>query len=74
MVEKEESVMADESVTDKLKPINYVLYKLDRTLSIIGIIAIAICSIAVLGSAGSKEIVMASAGGLIGYIGGRAGK
>jgi hypothetical protein len=53
----------------------YTLYKLDRTLAILGIILIPVVTIVVLGSAEVvKDICLTSVGGLIGYIGGRGGK
>jgi hypothetical protein len=50
-----------------------LLYKLDRTLAIFGVIAIALCAMFILGADG-KEIAIAGAGVLGGYVGGRATK
>ena len=46
-----------------------LLYKMDRTLAIAGIIGIAIVALVVLGT--PDNIVSAAVGGLVGYVGGR---
>lgn len=51
---------------------SYLLFKLDRTLAILGIIIIGTYSILV--SAGENQIAIAALGGLVGYVGGRSGK
>jgi hypothetical protein len=48
----------------------YVLFKLDRTVAIIGIIVLGGWSLAI-GTPESVQIGIAAVGGLIGYIGGR---
>ena len=53
---------------------DYVLYKLDRTLAIAGIIAIAITAIFVYGGPDGVQIATGAVGGLVGYVGGRASK
>jgi len=52
-------------------PTQQILYKVDRTLAIVGVIVIAMGALFVLGVDG-KEIAIASAGVLGGYVGGRA--
>jgi hypothetical protein len=50
----------------------YLLYKLDRTLAIAGVIGIA-CIALWLGKApDSVQIATAAVGGLVGYVGGRS--
>jgi len=51
----------------------YVLYKLDRSMAIMGIIGIAIVSIFVLGGNEGVQIATGAVGGLVGYVGGRTG-
>ena len=66
--------MADEVTEPECKTITqYILYKLDRTLAIGGIIIIALLAIW-LGKTDSSNIVMAGISGLVGYVGGRSGK
>jgi len=60
--------------TKPLTPVQYILYKLDRTLAIIGIIGIAMGALVILKVADAQQIAIASIGVLGGYIGGRAGK
>jgi hypothetical protein len=48
----------------------YLLYKLDRSLAIIGIIAIAIVALFFVKT--PENIVSAAIGGLVGYVGGRS--
>jgi len=52
----------------------YVLYKLDRSLAIAGIIAIAIVALFVYAGAEGVQIATGAIGGLVGYVGGRTGK
>lgn len=52
----------------------YVLYKLDRTLAIMGVIAIALLGMAWLVPEAATQIASAAIGGLVGYVGGRTGK
>ena len=47
----------------------YLLYKLDRTIAVVGIVTLGIVGLIT----GNKEIAVACAGGLVGYIGGRVG-
>ena len=49
----------------------YILYKLDRNLAILGIIAIGI--FAIITETTDSPIVMAAVGGLTAYIGSRSG-
>lgn len=51
-----------------------ILYKLDRTLAIVGVIAIAIVSLWFVKAPDSMNIATAAIGGLVGYVGGRSGK
>ena len=48
----------------------YLLYKLDRTLALVGIILVAIYAC----SGGHNELANVALGGLIGYVGGRTNK
>ena len=52
----------------------YILYKLDRTLAIGGVIAIALLGMAWLVPEAATQIASAAIGGLVGYVGGRTGK
>lgn len=52
----------------------YILYKLDRTLAIGGVIAIALVAMAWLVPEAATQIASAAIGGLVGYVGGRTGK
>ena len=66
-------------MTDNLEPVcqttsQYILYKLDRTLAILGIIGIAMGALVVLKVADAQQIAIAAIGVLGGYVGGRAGK
>lgn len=53
---------------------DYILYKLDRTMAIVGIIAIAITAIFVYGGPDGVQIATGAVGGLVGYVGGRTSK
>ena len=66
-------------MTDNLEPECYIptqaiLYKLDRTLAVVGIICIAMGAMAFLKIAEAQQVAIAGISGLVGYIGGRAGK
>jgi hypothetical protein len=58
--------------TEKIGVHEYILYKLDRTLAVIGLILIAmwVCKLAL---PEGMQIVNTAVGGLIGYICGRGG-
>ena len=49
----------------------YLLYKLDRTLAILGIVILG--TYAIFASAGENQIALAAIAGLVGYVGGRSG-
>lgn len=77
--------MADENVSSEVKPVSekngkkaffqMVLYKMDRTLAIAGIIAMGIVAMAMKNiSSTASQICMAAVGALAVYIGGRAVK
>ena len=67
--------MTDEMLPTKpLTPMQYILYKLDRTLAILGIIGIAMGALFMLKVADAQQITIAAIGVLGGYIGGRTGK
>lgn len=51
-----------------------LLFKLDRTLAIIGVIGIAMLALYLGKAPDSLNIATAAIGGLVGYIGGRSGK
>lgn len=50
-----------------------ILYKMDRTISIVGIIGLGAWALNI-GTPESIQIGIAAVGGLIGYVGGRTGK
>jgi len=52
----------------------YLLYKLDRTLTILGVVAIAITAMLRISPEVAQQVATAAVGGLIGYLGGRASK
>lgn len=52
----------------------YILYKLDRSIAIIGIIGITMYAMHTLPGEIAMQIASAGIGGLIGYVGGRTGK
>jgi hypothetical protein len=52
----------------------YVLFKVDRTLAILGVIAIAMLALWLAKGPDSMNIATAAIGGLVGYVGGRSGK
>lgn len=69
--------MADEpnvTATGPLSVSEQVLWKVDRSLAIIGIIAIAIVAIFFYKGNEGVQIVSAAIGGLVGYVGGRTGR
>jgi len=53
---------------------DYVLYKMDRTLAIMGIIGIAIAALLIYANDSAVQIATGAIGGLVGYVGGRTGK
>ena len=63
--------MADEEIVPKTA-VEYLLYKLDRTLAIVGVIGIALASIYLGKAPDSMQIATAAIGGLVGYVGGRS--
>lgn len=65
--------MTDEIKETDLKASQYLLYKLDRTIAILGIIGVALTAMLIMGADG-KDVALAGASVLGGYIGGRAGK
>ena len=52
----------------------YVLFKLDRTLAVVGIVGIAVVALFVYAGPDGIQVATGAIGGLVGYIGGRAGK
>jgi hypothetical protein len=68
--------MADPvDTTDECKSIGeFILYKVDRTLAILGVIAIAMLALWLAKGPDSMNIATAAIGGLVGYVGGRSGK
>jgi hypothetical protein len=61
--------------TDECKSIGeFILYKVDRTLAILGVIAIAMLALWLAKGPDSMNIATAAIGGLVGYVGGRSGK
>jgi len=53
---------------------DYVLYKMDRTLAIMGIIGIAVVALFIYANDSAVQIATGAIGGLVGYVGGRTGK
>ena len=49
----------------------YILYKVDRTIAILGVIILGTWALRI-GTPESSQIAIAAIGGLIGYIGGRS--
>jgi hypothetical protein len=56
------------------KTADYILYKMDRTLAILGIIGIAVVALFIYAGAEGVQIATGAIGGLVGYVGGRTGK
>lgn len=56
------------------KTADYILYKMDRTLAIIGIIGIAVVALFIYANDSAVQIATGAIGGLVGYVGGRTGK
>ena len=56
------------------KTIDYILYKMDRTIAILGIIGIATVALFIYAGAEGVQIATGAIGGLVGYVGGRTGK
>jgi hypothetical protein len=52
----------------------YLLYKLDRSIAILGVIGIALMALYLGKAPDSMNIATAAIGGLVGYVGGRSGK
>ena len=63
-----------DEIKDTYTTKEYILYKLDRTLAIGGVIAIALLGMAWLVPEAATQIAAAAIGGLVGYVGGRTGK
>lgn len=64
--------MTDETPETECKTtIQYLLYKMDRSMAILGIIAIAVVALFYIQT--PENIVSAAIGGLVGYVGGRSG-
>lgn len=53
---------------------DYLLYKLDRSVAIIGIILIAVAGILIYKGTEGVNIATTAIGGLVGYVGGRTGR
>jgi len=53
---------------------DYILYKMDRTLAILGIIGIAIVALFLYANESAVQIATGAIGGLVGYVGGRTSK
>lgn len=67
--------MTDDTPEEECKSAGeYLLYKLDRTLAIVGVIAIALLALYLGKAPDSMNIATAAIGGLVGYVGGRSGK
>lgn len=70
------------SVTTDVEPeyhtvTEYMLYKLDRTMAIVGIIGIAIVALVIYAETENGAAITIATGaisGLVGYVGGRTGK
>ena len=65
--------MEDTEKTEDFSIKGYLLYKLDRTIAITGIVFLGAWSLYI-GTTESTQIAMAAIGGLVGYVGGRTGK
>ncbi len=52
----------------------YILYKLDRTIAVVGIVVIAIAALYLGKTPDNMNIVSAAIGGLVVYVSGRSGK
>jgi len=64
--------MTDETPETECRTIGeYLLYKLDRTIAIVGVVLIAMVA---LWKGLDPNIATAAIGGLVGYVGGRSGK
>jgi len=61
-----EKIQTEETYTIKA----YLLYKLDRTIAILGIVGLGVWALKI-GTGESIQIAMAAIGGLVGYVGGR---
>ena len=63
-----------DEIKDTYTAKEYILYKLDRTLAIGGIVIIALAAMALLVPEMAAQIALAGLSGLVGYVGGRTGK
>ena len=52
----------------------FILYKVDRTIAILGVVVIALLALYMAKGPESMNIATAAIGGLVGYVGGRSGK
>ena len=71
-----EIISKPEDPTDRRKPRSFIeimLFKVDRTLAIIGVITLGGMALR-LNTTEAVQLAMAAVGGLVGYIGGRAGR
>lgn len=67
--------MTDDTPEEECRTVGeYILYKLDRTLAILGVIVIALLALYLAKGPDSMNIATAAIGGLVGYVGGRSGK
>lgn len=67
--------MTDDTPETECKTVGeYILYKLDRTIAILGVVAIALLALYMAKGSDSINIATAAIGGLVGYVGGRSGK
>ena len=67
--------MTDETPEEECRTIGeYVLYQMDRTIAILGVIVIALLALYLAKGPDSMNIATAAIGGLVGYVGGRSGK
>jgi len=64
--------MADEQEPECKTILDLVLYKIDRTLAVCGVIAIAMFALWVCKALDGMNIATTAIGGLVGYIGGRS--
>lgn len=67
-------------MTDEVKEpecrtvLEYILYKLDRNIAVLGIVAVSILALILWRNDSGMQVCTAGLGGLIGYVGGRSGK
>lgn len=63
--------MADEQVTDEIQCRTLkemLLYKMDRTVAVVGVVAVAVYAV-YLGSEAALQVAMVAVGGLVAYLG-----